>query len=231
MAVGPKVTIAQDGIVLQVVKEISLVDDLKSVDLKNVVPQGGLTCLFAKATLDESNLWHKRLGHVNFKTINKLVKGNLVRGIENPNSTWGGKLIRCDNRTEFKNRVMNQFCEMKGNQSNGSVSTKVCDDAGKARLETVPGKDYILLPLWTQIPPFSSSSKDSPNARFKPSGEEEKKDAKDPKWMIVKNIVYGCADDLNMPNLEDIVYSDDDEEVGAEADINNLDAVFFTRQF
>ncbi|GKF15883.1 hypothetical protein Tco_0057345 [Tanacetum coccineum] len=31
-------------------------------------------------------------------------------------------------------------------------------------------------------------------------------------------------DDLNMPELEDIVYSDDDEGVGAEADMNNLDA-------
>ncbi|GJZ38124.1 putative ribonuclease H-like domain-containing protein [Tanacetum coccineum] len=30
-------------------------------------------------------------------------------------------------------------------------------------------------------------------------------------------------DDLNMPELEDIVYSDDDEDVGAEADMNNLD--------
>nr|GEX05276.1 hypothetical protein [Tanacetum cinerariifolium] len=51
------------------------------VDLKNIVPSGDLTCLFAKATLDESNLWHKRLGHINFKTINKLVQGNLVRGL------------------------------------------------------------------------------------------------------------------------------------------------------
>ncbi|GKC47264.1 ribonuclease H-like domain-containing protein, partial [Tanacetum coccineum] len=38
-------------------------DNMYSVDLKNVVPQGGLTCLFAKATPDESNLWHMRLGH------------------------------------------------------------------------------------------------------------------------------------------------------------------------
>nr|GEW70163.1 putative ribonuclease H-like domain-containing protein [Tanacetum cinerariifolium] len=52
-----------------------------SVDLKNVTSLGGLTCLFAKATLDEFNLWHKRLGHINFKTMNKLVKGNLVRGL------------------------------------------------------------------------------------------------------------------------------------------------------
>ncbi|GKB85789.1 putative ribonuclease H-like domain-containing protein [Tanacetum coccineum] len=37
-----------------------------------------------------------------------------------------------------------------------------------------------MLPLWTQDPPFSSSLKDSPDARFKPSEEEEKKDAEDP---------------------------------------------------
>ncbi|GJT80196.1 hypothetical protein Tco_1054538 [Tanacetum coccineum] len=33
-------------------------DNMYIVDLKNVIPQGGLTCLFAKATPDESNLWH-----------------------------------------------------------------------------------------------------------------------------------------------------------------------------
>ncbi|GKA35504.1 ribonuclease H-like domain-containing protein [Tanacetum coccineum] len=33
-----------------------------------------------QATIDESNKWHRRLGHVNFKNLNKLVKGNLVRG-------------------------------------------------------------------------------------------------------------------------------------------------------
>ncbi|GKE64039.1 ribonuclease H-like domain-containing protein, partial [Tanacetum coccineum] len=52
-----------------------------SFDLKNVVPLGGLTFLFAKATIDESNLWHRRLGHINFKTINKLMRANLVRGL------------------------------------------------------------------------------------------------------------------------------------------------------
>nr|GEW56957.1 hypothetical protein [Tanacetum cinerariifolium] len=41
--------------------------------------KGGLTCLFAKATIDESNLWHRILGHINFKTMNKLVMRNLVR--------------------------------------------------------------------------------------------------------------------------------------------------------
>nr|GEU68600.1 putative reverse transcriptase, RNA-dependent DNA polymerase [Tanacetum cinerariifolium] len=42
---------------------------------------GGLTCLFTKAIIDESNLWNRRLGHINFKTMNKLVKRNFVRGL------------------------------------------------------------------------------------------------------------------------------------------------------
>ncbi|GJS18049.1 putative ribonuclease H-like domain-containing protein [Tanacetum coccineum] len=51
-----------------------------SPDFK-LLDERGLTCLFAKATIDESNLWHRRLGHINFKTMNKLVRGNLVRGL------------------------------------------------------------------------------------------------------------------------------------------------------
>ncbi|GJU97275.1 putative reverse transcriptase domain, ribonuclease H-like domain, aspartic peptidase domain protein [Tanacetum coccineum] len=428
---------------------------------ENVIPQGGLTCLFAKATPNESNLWHRRLGHVNFKTMNKLVRGNLVRGLplklfeinqtcvacqkrkqhrasfvtdDFSRFSWvfflatkdetsdilktfitsienlidlKVKVIRYDNGTEFKNRVMNQFCEMKGikrefsvartpqqngvaerknrtlieaartmladsklpttfwakavntacyvqnrvlvikphnktpyelflgrkhalsfmrpfgcpvtilniidhlgsgpnwlfdidaltnsmnykpvvagNQSNDNASTKACDDAGKARMETIPGKDYILLPMWPANPLFSQNSKDSPDARLKPSGEEKKKDAeylgnesgnptegkdsevrnteeprinqeKDDNINITNNINIASdgnntnnvnavsstvnaagievnvvdsktsielPNDPNMPELEDIVYLDDDEDVGAEADMNNLDA-------
>nr|GEV12120.1 uncharacterized mitochondrial protein AtMg00810-like [Tanacetum cinerariifolium] len=50
-------------------------NNIYNVDLKNIFPSGDLTCLFAKAALDESNLWHRRLGHINFETMNKLVKG------------------------------------------------------------------------------------------------------------------------------------------------------------
>nr|GEW14257.1 putative ribonuclease H-like domain-containing protein [Tanacetum cinerariifolium] len=67
----------------QVFLRVPRQNNMYSVDLRNVAPSGGLTCLFAKATLDESNLWHRRLGHINFKTMNQL------------------------------NKEMNQFCEMK----------------------------------------------------------------------------------------------------------------------
>nr|GFB06818.1 putative ribonuclease H-like domain-containing protein [Tanacetum cinerariifolium] len=66
-----------------------------NVNLKNIVPSGDLTFLFTKATLDESNLWHRRLGHVNFKTINKLVKGNLVRGLPKEVFTNDNSCVAC----------------------------------------------------------------------------------------------------------------------------------------
>nr|GEX12370.1 hypothetical protein [Tanacetum cinerariifolium] len=41
-------------------------NNMYNVDLKNIVPSEDLTGLFAKATLDESNICHRRLGHINF---------------------------------------------------------------------------------------------------------------------------------------------------------------------
>ncbi|GJZ37234.1 putative ribonuclease H-like domain-containing protein [Tanacetum coccineum] len=58
--------------------KVSRKNNMYSVDMKNIVPRESLTCLVAKATLDESMLWHWRLGH---GVINKLVKENLVRGL------------------------------------------------------------------------------------------------------------------------------------------------------
>ncbi|GJR29117.1 putative ribonuclease H-like domain-containing protein [Tanacetum coccineum] len=65
----------------QVLLRIPRQNDMYNFNLENIVPSGGLACLIAKATIDESNKWHRRLGHVNFKNLNKLVKGNLVRGL------------------------------------------------------------------------------------------------------------------------------------------------------
>ncbi|GJY30630.1 putative ribonuclease H-like domain-containing protein [Tanacetum coccineum] len=65
----------------QILLKIPRKDNMYSFDMKNIVPKESLTCLVAKATLDESMLWHRRLGHINFKNINKLVKDNLVRGL------------------------------------------------------------------------------------------------------------------------------------------------------
>ncbi|GKB45552.1 putative ribonuclease H-like domain-containing protein [Tanacetum coccineum] len=65
----------------QLLLRIPRQNNMYSFNLENIVPTGGLACLIAKATVDESNKWHRRLGHVNFKNLNKLVKGNLVRDL------------------------------------------------------------------------------------------------------------------------------------------------------
>ncbi|GKB84257.1 putative ribonuclease H-like domain-containing protein [Tanacetum coccineum] len=65
----------------KIIGKVPRKNNMYNVDLKNIVPKGSLTCLFEKTTSDESELWHRRLGHINVKTMNKLVKGNLVRGL------------------------------------------------------------------------------------------------------------------------------------------------------
>nr|GEY73406.1 hypothetical protein [Tanacetum cinerariifolium] len=127
------------------------------------------------AALDKCMIWHRRLGHLNFKTMNELVRHNLVRGLpikcfENDHTCTAClkgkqhkascksklvnslskplhtlhmdlfgptsdetsgilrkfitkienlkdlkvKIIRCDNRGEFRNKEMNNFCSQKG---------------------------------------------------------------------------------------------------------------------
>nr|GEY06617.1 uncharacterized mitochondrial protein AtMg00810-like [Tanacetum cinerariifolium] len=140
-----------------------------------------------------------------YKSRTKIVKETFhITLLENKPNVAGSRptwLFDIDTLT----KSMNYKTIVVGNQSNGST--------GKARVET-----------------------DSPGDRFKPSREEEKKDAEDPGNEdnehkkdndVDKNIVYGCANDPSMPNLEVIVYSDDDEDVGAEADMTNFDTNIF----
>ncbi|GKA01105.1 putative ribonuclease H-like domain-containing protein [Tanacetum coccineum] len=151
----------------QVLLKVPRKNNMYSVDIKNIVPKQSLTCLVAKATLDESMLWHRRLGHG--KQCKAYCKSKIQNSITQPlfmlhmdlfgptfmssimnkkyclvvtddysRFTWvfflaskdetSGiiksfiteienlvdkkvKIIRCDNGTEFKNRVMGEFCE------------------------------------------------------------------------------------------------------------------------
>nr|GEX56073.1 hypothetical protein [Tanacetum cinerariifolium] len=103
----------------QVLLRVPRENNMYNVDLKNIILSRDLTCLFSKATLDESNIWHRRLGHINFKTMNKLVKGNLVRGL--PSKV-------------FKNNHTCVACK-KGKQHRASCKTK----PGIKREFSVPG--------------------------------------------------------------------------------------------
>ncbi|GJR39469.1 ribonuclease H-like domain-containing protein [Tanacetum coccineum] len=67
--------------------------------------------------------------------------------------------------------------------------TKAYEDACKSRMKIIPGKDYILLPLWTVDLPFYQSSKSSPDAGFKPSGDDEKKVTEEPGKEVVIPVI------------------------------------------
>nr|GEX99292.1 ribonuclease H-like domain-containing protein [Tanacetum cinerariifolium] len=86
----------------QVLLRVLRKSNMYSVDLRNVAPLGGLTCLFAKATLDKSTLWHMRLGHISFKTMNKLVKGNLVRGLPSKIFENNHTCVACQKEKQHK---------------------------------------------------------------------------------------------------------------------------------
>ena len=43
--------------------------------------KGEVRCFYNKASTEDNWLWHKRLSHLNFKTMNSLVKRELVRGL------------------------------------------------------------------------------------------------------------------------------------------------------
>ncbi|GJU51446.1 putative ribonuclease H-like domain-containing protein [Tanacetum coccineum] len=185
-----------------------------------------------KATSDESKLRHRRLCHLNFKTMNKLVKGNLVRGLPS-------KL--------FENDQTCVACQ-KGKQHRALLIII------QARKETEPVKDYILLPLWTADPPFSQNPKSSHDDGSKPLSDDGKKVDEDPRKDSESNdqekednvnstnnvnaastnkvnVVGGKTSielpfDPNMPALEDYSifdFSRDDEDDGVVADMNNLD--------
>ncbi|GKF53821.1 hypothetical protein Tco_0160731 [Tanacetum coccineum] len=131
---------------------------------------------------------------------------------------------------------MNYKLVVAGNQTNGNAGTKENINAGQAGKKIVPDQEYILLPLLTSYPSLSKSSKDSPDAGFKPSGEEKKMDFEHPEnkdsevpnkrsQEFIKSkmqMTTALTTLILMPNLEEIVYSDNDEEVGAEADMNNF---------
>nr|GEX07085.1 putative ribonuclease H-like domain-containing protein [Tanacetum cinerariifolium] len=90
-------------------------NNMYSIDLNNIFPHKNLTCLVAKASADESMLWHRRLGHLNFNTMNKLVRHNLVKGLPS----------KC-----YDNDYTCVAC-LKGKQHKASCKTKLVNSVSK----------------------------------------------------------------------------------------------------
>nr|GEU42786.1 hypothetical protein [Tanacetum cinerariifolium] len=127
----------ENHVLLKVPRE----NNMYNVDLKNVVPSGDLTCLFAKATSDESNLWHSRLRHINFKTMNKLVKGNLVRGLPSKIFENNHTCVACQKGKQHK-----ASCKSKHvNSINQTLQRLHMDLFGPTFVKSLSKKSYFLV--------------------------------------------------------------------------------------
>ncbi|GJS48347.1 putative ribonuclease H-like domain-containing protein [Tanacetum coccineum] len=177
-----------------------------------------------------------------FNSRTRIVEENLhVQFSENtPNIEGSGTNWHFD--IDALTKSMNYKPVAAGNQYIGNACTKACNDGQVKSYEWryKTGKDYILLPMWHADPLFSQDSKSSPDAGFKPSEEEEKKDAEDlgnkdsevsstedPRVNQKKDdnklmlLIQNQAIEFLMIkkyawNLETMVYSDDDEHVDAD---------------
>nr|GEX90141.1 ribonuclease H-like domain-containing protein [Tanacetum cinerariifolium] len=86
--------------------------NLYTINLNNLCPRGNLACLVAHAPVDESVKWHRRMGHLNYKNMNKLTKGSLVRGLPTKLFQNDHTCVACCK--EFKNALMIELCGSKG---------------------------------------------------------------------------------------------------------------------
>ncbi|GJS40956.1 ribonuclease H-like domain-containing protein [Tanacetum coccineum] len=102
--------------------------------------------------LDESQVLLRvpRLGHVNFKTINKLVKGNLVRGLPSKIFDNDHTCVACQKGKQHK-----ASCPQ---EATGDTGLKKSVDARQSEEKNVSTLQYIVFPLWSSI---SSSYKSS----------------------------------------------------------------------
>nr|GEU62942.1 hypothetical protein [Tanacetum cinerariifolium] len=107
----------------------------------NEVVSNSLTCLLERASSLQSWLWHQRLSHINFTTINNLVKNNLVQGLP---------------KTKFEKDFLCSACEQgkihrKHHKSKTTFASNKplyllhMDLCGLVHVESINGKRYVLV--------------------------------------------------------------------------------------
>ncbi|GJS48830.1 putative ribonuclease H-like domain-containing protein [Tanacetum coccineum] len=86
----------------QVVLRVPRRNNLYCFNLSDIQPERDVTCLLAKASLDESTKWHRRMAHVNFKNMNKLAKHGLVNRLPSKLFTNEHNCVACNKGKQHK---------------------------------------------------------------------------------------------------------------------------------
>ncbi|KAI3499752.1 hypothetical protein L1887_35561 [Cichorium endivia] len=143
---GNAVTFNDQGSIItkEATKEVLLKSERKGsmfpLNLKPVTG-GQSLCLLSKANSDVSWLWHRRLAHLNFKDLNKLVAMDLVRGMPALKFDNDSLCSACEHRKQTKQRHLTVI----NPKITEPLSLLYVDLCGPSAVESFGKKKYILV--------------------------------------------------------------------------------------
>ncbi|GJR81019.1 retrovirus-related pol polyprotein from transposon TNT 1-94 [Tanacetum coccineum] len=114
--------------------------NLYTISVEGLI-KSSLICLLSKASKNKSWLWHRRLNHLNFGTINDLARKDLVRGLPRLKFEKDHLCSACPlgkgQKYSHKPKFENTNLEV--------LNTLHMDLCGPMRVQTINGKKYILV--------------------------------------------------------------------------------------
>ncbi|GJY21204.1 retrovirus-related pol polyprotein from transposon TNT 1-94 [Tanacetum coccineum] len=114
--------------------------NLYTISVKDIM-KSSLICLLSKSSKNKSWLWHRRLNHLNFGTINDLARKDLVRGLPRLKFMKDHLCSACQlgksKKHTHKPKTKNTNLEV--------LNTLHIDLCGLMRVQTINGKKYNLV--------------------------------------------------------------------------------------
>nr|GEW72582.1 putative reverse transcriptase domain-containing protein [Tanacetum cinerariifolium] len=107
----------------------------------NEIASNSSSCLLVKASSSQSWLWHQRLSHLNFATINNLVKNNLVRGLPKMKFEKDQLCFACE-QGKIRRKHHKSKTDFALNQPLYLLHMDLCGPIG---VESINGKRYVLV--------------------------------------------------------------------------------------
>jgi hypothetical protein len=116
-------------------------NNLFTIDLNNISSPTSEICLLSKASAQHAWLWHRRLSHLNYQTINALVDKQLVDGL--PDFKYESEHV-CPACAIGKMKKASHKPK-KHLSTDGPLHLLHMDLCGPMRVQSIHGKRYILV--------------------------------------------------------------------------------------
>nr|GEU61832.1 reverse transcriptase domain-containing protein [Tanacetum cinerariifolium] len=145
--------------------------NMYSFNLENIVPSGGLACLIAMATVDESTKCYRRLGHVKDKQENDKIGTKPNKNGKRGEAGKSQKQLKSREQEKLKKmqvqgpkltkpRSQNKANHTTGlKETNNSAGTQDSFNAKNSKMKADHAQEYYVLPLWSSYTSTVKSSK------------------------------------------------------------------------